>query len=96
MDDSDKDCSDNKVRDDSVTVIKASAWHTTVEKIRDVVGDQPALVYLDYVRDVEEVVDMFHECGIKATKYTGRMTVNDRCQSEKAFLEGHTSILFAT
>ena len=95
-DDSEENCSADEIGDDSDTVIKASAWNSTAEKIKDVVGDRPALVYLDYVRDVEQMVDIFHDHGIKANKYTGRMTVNDRCESERSFLDGHTSILVAT
>ena len=38
---------------------------------------------------------VFHDSGIKAAKYTGRMTIADRNEAEKAFLEGHTSILVA-
>ena len=96
VDDSDEDCSADETGENSATVIKSSAWHFTVEKIRDVVKEQPVLLYLDYVRDVEQVVDVFHDHGIKATKYTGRMTVNERCEPERAFLEGRTSILVAT
>lgn len=92
MDDSDEDCSTDEMGDDSAAVVKTSAWHFTVE-IRNAVGDRPALVY---VRDIEQVVDVFNDQGIKATKYTGRMTVTDSCESEKAFLEGRMSILVAT
>ena len=53
-------------------------------------------MYLDYVRDVEQVVEVLHDSGIKAAKYTGRMTIADWNEAEKAFLEGRTSILVAT
>ena len=96
VDDSEEYCSADEIGDDSDIVIKASAWNSTAEKIKEVVGDRPALVYLDYVRDVEQMVDVFHDRSVKANKYTGRMTVNDRCESERAFLDGHTSILVTT
>ena len=96
VDDSEEYCSADEIGDDSDIVIKASAWNSTAEKIKEVVGDRPALVYLDYVRYVEQMVDVFHDHSIKANKYTERMTVNDRCESERAFLDGHTSILVAT
>jgi len=43
-----------------------SAWHPTVNKIKDVIGGQQALAYLDYARDVEQVVDVFQNSGVKA------------------------------
>lgn len=67
VDDSDEDCSTDEMGDDSAAVVKMSAWNFTIEKIRNVVGDRPALVY---VRDIKQVVDVFNDQGIKATKYT--------------------------
>jgi len=88
--------SSNEMDDDNAIVQNASAWHPTVEKIRNLVGAKQVLVYLDYVRDVEQVIDVLHDCNIKASKYTGKMNIDDRCESEKAFLEGKTSMLVAT
>ena len=72
------------------------AWHPMVYKIKDVIGGQQALVYLNYVRDVEQVVDVFQNSGVKACKYTGKMSVNDRSESEKSFRKGCSSVLVAT
>ena len=58
--------------------------------------DQSAVLYLDFVKDVEEVVEILRKDGIKAGKYTGQMTVEDRKQSEKLFLQGDISVLVAT
>ena len=55
-----------------------------------------AILYLDFVKDVEEVVEILRKDGIKAGKYTGQMTVEDRKQSEKLFLQGDISVLVAT
>ena len=75
---------------------ETSPWYSAVDKIKNLTEDRPVIVYLDYVRDVEQVVEVLHDIGIKAAKYTGRMTIADRNEAEKAFLEGRTSILVAT
>ena len=58
--------------------------------------DQSAVLYLDFVKDVEEEVEILRKDGIKAGKYTGQMTVEDRKQSEKLFLQGDILVLVAT
>ena len=37
---------------------------------------------------MEQVIDVLHDSNIKASKYTGKINIDDRCESEKAFLEG--------
>ena len=49
VDGSDENCSADEVDD--------SDMNSTAEKIKDVVGDWPAIVYLDYVKDI---VDVFY------------------------------------
>ena len=39
--------------------------------------DQSAVIYLDFVKDVEEIVEILRNDGIKVGKYTGQMTIED-------------------
>ena len=61
---------------------ETSPWYSAVDKIKNLTEDRPVIVYLDYVRDVEQVVEVLHDIGIKAAKYTGRMTIADRNEAE--------------
>ena len=66
----------------------------------DVVEDQPGLVNKDYWRGVKKLMDVYYDCGIKAS-YTRRKTVIDNCESQRAFLEwlrsrDNPSVLVAT
>jgi len=78
-DDSIEDVSANEEdHSDNVT----SAWRPKVDKIKDVIEGKQALAYL---RDVERVVDVLQNGGVKACKYTctRKMSVNDRSESER-------------
>ena len=54
------------------------------------------VIYLDFVKDVEEVTEALKQDGIKVDKYTGQMNVEDRKQTDKKFLQSDTSVLVAT
>jgi len=54
------------------------------------------VIYLDFVKDVEEVADKLRSNGYKAGKYTGQMTVDDRKLADKKFFRGDVNILVAT
>ena len=57
---------------------------------------QSAVLYLDFVKDIEEVVEVLRQGGIKGEKHTGQMIVEDRKQAEKSFLQGDILVLVAT
>lgn len=57
---------------------------------------QSTVVYLDFVKDVEEVTEILRQGNFKVGKYTGQMTAEDRKQAECKFLQGEVSILVAT
>ena len=71
-------------------------WGHTINKLKSTMTDQSAVLYLDFVKDVEEIVEILRNDGIKVGKYTGQMTVEDCKQSEKLFLQCDISVLVAT
>ena len=50
----------------SHSTIETSPWYSATEKIKNLTEGKPVIVYL---RDVEQVVEVFHDSGIKAAKY---------------------------
>jgi len=54
------------------------------------------VVYLDFVRDVEQMIDLLNKSNVSAIKYTGQMALEDRMSVENRFLKGDTSVLVVT
>ena len=71
-------------------------WEKTVSAIEPMLDGHSTVVYLDFVKDVEEVADKLRLNGCKADKYTGQMTVDDRKQVDRKLLRGEISVLVAT
>ena len=74
----------------------ASLWEAAVHKLKPMMESQLTVVYLDFVKDVEEVIEILRQGNFKVGKYTGQMTVEDRKQADRKFLQGELSILVAT
>lgn len=51
------------------------------------------MVYLDLVRDVDEVTDILCQGGCKVGKYTGQISVQDRQQADKKYLVADLTVL---
>ena len=49
------------------------------------------MVYVDFVRDVEQVVELFCNSGTKAAKHMGQMTIDDRNDTKKRFFSRRIS-----
>lgn len=73
-----------------------SSWLRTALSIANVTESQVTVVYLDFVRDVEQMTELFSNNKVKASKYTGKMALQDKVQAESKFLKGDTSVLVAT
>ena len=73
-----------------------SAWLRTALSIADVTESQVTVVYLDFVRDVEQMTELLTNNKVKAIKYTGKMALQDKVQAESKFLKGDASVLVAT
>ena len=71
-------------------------WEKTISAIVPVLDGHSKVVYMDFVKDVQEVADKLQLNGYKAGKYTGQMTLDDRKQVDRKFLRGEISILVAT
>ena len=74
-----------------------SSWLRTALSIAGVAESQVTVVYLDFVRDIEQMTDLLKNNGIKALKYTGQMALPDKMLTERKFLKGDdVSVLVAT
>jgi len=58
--------------------------------------NQSTVLYLDFVRDVEDVTEFLKQDGAKIRQYAGKMSVEDQKQAEKKFLQGEITVLVAT
>ena len=76
--------------------VNPSLWGEAVAKIKCTMNGRSTVLYLDFVRDVEDVSEFLKQEGVKAGKYTGKMSVEDRKQAEKKFLQGDIAVLVAT
>ena len=80
--------SDDEENKPQSTAASTTMWEKTVSAIEPVLDGHSTVVYLDFVKDVEEVADKLRLNGCKAGKYTGQMTVDDRKQVDSKFLRG--------
>lgn len=55
----------------------SSMWKSTVNQIRITVEGQSSVVYLDFVKDVDEVSELLKHSSFKVGKYTGQMSVEE-------------------
>jgi len=92
-DDNDKDASNEN---SSTAIANPSKWGETITKIKSMMKTQSTVLYLDFVRDVEDVTDFLRRDGVKAGKYTGQMDIKDRKHAEQNFLKGDITVLVAT
>ena len=99
----DDDSDDNDYNDiEHVTILQstqsssASMWGETVSKVLPLMKNQSTVLYLDFVKDVEDITDIVKRGDVNVGKYTGRMNVEERKQAEKNFLQGSYSVLVAT
>jgi len=54
------------------------------------------VIYLDFVRDVEEVTKILRQDKLKVESYTGEMEVIDKQKADRKFLQEEVSIMVAT
>ena len=90
---------DNEGNDDDDVICigsSSSMWQNTVTKIKAHIEDHGSVVYLDFVKDVEEVSELLKQSGFKVGRYTGQMTVEDRKKADRKLLNGDLSVLVAT
>ena len=73
-----------------------SLWSRTVQAIEKSLTDPLAIIYLDFVRDAEQIVGILQTDKVKAAKYTGQMTLEDRTLAETKFSKGDIPVLVAT
>ena len=78
------------------TSTSTTMWEKTVSAIEAVLDGHLMVVYLDFVKDVEEVADKLRLNGCKVGKYTGQVTVDDRKQVDRRFLRREIKVLIAT
>ena len=55
----------------------SSMWQNTVNQIRTIVESQSSVVYLEFVKDVDEVSELLKSSLKLVGKYTGQMSVEE-------------------
>ena len=75
---------------------ETSSWTRTAQEITDIVDSEVTVVYLDFVRDVEQMTNFLSKNTVNVMKYTGQMALEDRVLAENRLLKGDTSVLVAT
>lgn len=55
-----------------------SPWKSTLESLKPFIKDHSVVIYLDFVKDVEEVTELLKQESFTFEKYTGQMSVSDR------------------
>ena len=80
----DEDVNDPEVDNDSTSNYESSSsgllssWSRTVQTIEKSLNDPLTIIYLDFVRDVEQIVSILQTDKMKVAKYTGQMTLEDQ------------------
>jgi len=70
-------------------------WSRTVHTIEKSLTCPLTIIYLDFVRDVEQIVGILQTDKVKAAKYTGQMKLEDRTSTETKFSKGDIPVLVA-
>ena len=81
IDDDDDDDDEENSEDLIYMGTTSSMWQSTVNQIRAIVEGQSSVVYLDFVKDVDEVSELLKQCSFKVGKYTGKISVEERTES---------------
>ena len=63
-------------------------WGSTIENIQTLLEGHSTVVYFNFARDVDEVIEILRQGGCKVGKYTGQMNINDRKLADTKFLAG--------
>lgn len=73
-------------------------WKDVAQETYSLVGENYAIVYVDFKNDVEKMVESLKACGAEDTKgYHGRdMTVSAKVEIERAFRKEEIQVLVAT
>ena len=53
-------------------------WGVAVARVEKLLEGHSTVSYLDFVKDVNEVVDLLQSDGIKAGKYFGDMKIDEK------------------
>ena len=91
------DDDDDQSNDDIICIGSTSSmWQDTLTKIKPSIEDQGSVVYLDFVKDVEEVSELLKQAGLKVGKFTGKIQIEDRKRADQKLLNEELSVLVAT
>lgn len=74
----------------------SSMWQNTVNQIRAIVEDQSSMMYLDFIKDVDEVSELLQSSLKLVGKYTGQFSVEERKLADHKFFVGDLTVLVAT
>ena len=92
FEDEDTHASDGECAD----LITVSLWKSTLDSVKPFIKDHSVVIYLDFVKDVEEATELLRKENFVVDKYTGQMSVWDREKVDRKFSQGEISLLVAT
>lgn len=67
-------------------------WGVAVAKVEKLLEGHSTMCYLDFVKDVNEVVDILQNDGIKVGKYIGDMKIDKKKNVDHKLLQGSISV----
>ena len=98
--DSEDDCTEVNSEGETADYVAAnttsSSWAGTVLQLLPMLEGHCTVLYVDFIRDVEQVVQQFCSKGVKAAKYHGDMKIEDRNEIERRFYREEFPVLVAT
>ena len=71
-------------------------WDVVVAKVEKLLEGHSTMCYLDFVKDVNEGIDILQNDGIKVGKYIGDMKIDEKKNVDHELLQGSISVLVAT
>ena len=77
-------------------LITVSPWKSTLDSVKPFIKDHSVVIYLDFVKDVEEVTELLRKENFAVDKYTGQMSACDREKVDRKFSQDEISLLVAT
>ena len=67
-----------------------------MSRISSLFEGNSTVLYLDFVKDVEDVTSILKQVTDKVGMYTGEMSIADQKLADRRFLHGEISVLVAT
>ena len=78
------------------TELNRGDYSVFAQKTKDLVGDQCAIVYTDFVSDVGPILCALRNIGIECAGYYGEMDADERQLAQDEWMQGNVQVMVAT